>query len=222
MFHRSRKSFQRAVIAGAFACIAHPANALLYAIDDGTIGGTLSNGSPSTFANQFTVIAGGQTISNIGIAWALIPNGTPLLAKLWSDPNGDGNPSDAVVLSSIPGVVSSSLPASTPSGTAVTFAIYDIPDVVLLVGQSFFVGATMPAPPIPSEVAFDLNPPNHGQGWGVHALDFLGSTPLHFTGSDFLVRANVPSAAAVAEPATLGLLALALGALGMSRKGRKR
>ena len=67
----------------------------------------------SSRSNQFDVIAGSETIQSVEVAW-----GTPAFPDprrmarrytiaVWSDPNGDGNPTDAVLLRSrLAGVVS--------------------------------------------------------------------------------------------------------------------
>ena len=57
--------------------------------------------------NSFTTIPG-TTIDTISIAFGLggALNDTPFQAVLWSDPNGDGNPSDAAVLVMANGFVS--------------------------------------------------------------------------------------------------------------------
>lgn len=111
-----------------------------YRIDDGmaeTRVGISSGSDPKTLAwlNRFTVQAGRETIIDISIAFGDVPDGSPVTVYLWDDPNQDGDPSDALVLSSAAGV-------SANSDTNV-FNLYDIPDVPLTVGDFFFVGAIM-------------------------------------------------------------------------------
>jgi hypothetical protein len=201
-----RKSIQIFLLAAGFAV--GTADAITYSLDDGT--GELGFGQfPNmTFGNHFTVVPGGETISSISIAWSG-GNGTPVTVKLWSDPNGDGNPADAILLSSIAGVISN---ANTN-----TFITYDIPDVTLLL-PSFFVGASVVN--AQSQIAAgDLTPPSANQSWLVGAADFAGSSPGLQAGTDWLVRANTPSA--VAEPATLALLCIGLAAFGIGHRRAK-
>jgi hypothetical protein len=143
------------------------------------------------------------------IAWGAVPNGTPFTARLWSDPNGDGNPSDAIQLSSLASTVSLALLS--------TFVLYDIPDVTLAVGQSFFVGFTITAPGgFPA--AADTTPPISNQSWATFGPNFPGSglTPL---GSDLMVRAN-GVAAVIPEPGALLTGVVLLGLCGTLRPRR--
>ena len=60
--------------------------------------------APLSSCNSFPVSGGNNVITSISIAWGTpaFPdptlNGLPYTAVLWSDPNGDGSPTDAVVL----------------------------------------------------------------------------------------------------------------------------
>lgn len=95
-------------------------------IDDGgaddSIG--LTNGGAVIALNEFAVIPGNNTITSVSIAWGtpLFPdpslNGISYTAVIWSDPNGDGNPTDAVVLATAPGTISS---AGTDTFISTTF-----------------------------------------------------------------------------------------------------
>ena len=87
------------LVLAALAATASTSHAVVYSIDDGTAGAFVgvTNGT-LTFANGFTAVAGGEVIQSIEIAWGLVANGTSFTARLWSDPNGDGSPSDAVEL----------------------------------------------------------------------------------------------------------------------------
>ena len=86
-----------------------------YVVDDGTaedaVGLTL--GGDIISLNGFTVIPGAETINSVSIAWGtpVFPdpslNGLPYTIAVWSDPNGDGNPNDAVLLTTAAGVVAS-------------------------------------------------------------------------------------------------------------------
>jgi hypothetical protein len=144
----------------------------VYMIDDGTaedavgFGDGLSN-IESLWFNQFAVIPGQTTITTVSIAWGTpaFPdpslNGEPITAAVWSDPNGDGNPSDAVLLGSVAGTIQS-------QGTD-TFINYTFsPPVTLPAGAtSFFVGDMTPAhsgfEQFPA--ALDENSTLHRQSW---------------------------------------------------------
>src|SRR6476646_2935333 len=81
-----------------------------YMIDDGTAEDSIGLTAGGTFVscNSFPVTGGNNVITSISIAWGtpLFPdptlNGLPYTAVLWSDPNGDGSPTDAVVLAQAP------------------------------------------------------------------------------------------------------------------------
>lgn len=81
-----------------------------YALDDGSSENSvgITGGGDLIALNQFTVTGGNNVINAIEIAWGTpaFPdptlNGLSYTAALWSDPNGDGNPNDAVLLASVP------------------------------------------------------------------------------------------------------------------------
>jgi hypothetical protein len=111
-----------------------------YFLDDGA--GELNVGYQSPTAsiamvNQFTVANNLTTINSIDVAVGDFAagslNGLPCDVYLWSDPNQDGNPADAVVLAHASGVVAN-------SGTN-TFTSYPIPPTAVGAnGTKFFVG----------------------------------------------------------------------------------
>ncbi len=130
-----------------------------YMVDDGTtenaVGLTL--GGDIIALNKFAVLPGAETIATVSIAWGTSENpdpslnGLPYTAAIWSDPNGDGNPSDAVLLNTAGGVVAN-------AGTD-TFITTDIPDTTITT-TNFFVGFLIPntfAGQFPE--AFDETPP---------------------------------------------------------------
>ncbi|MEO7723413.1 MAG: hypothetical protein ABIU29_01805 [Chthoniobacterales bacterium] len=110
-----------------------------YMVDDGTaedaIG--LTVGGDIIALNKFAVLPGAETIATVSIAWGTpaFPdpslNGLPYTVAIWSDPNGDGSPTDAVLLNTAGGVVAS-------QGTD-TFILTDIPDTTITT-TNFFVG----------------------------------------------------------------------------------
>ncbi len=110
-----------------------------YMVDDGTAedGIGLTLGGDIISLNKFAVIPGSETITSVSIAWGTpaFPdpslNGLPYTVAIWSDPNGDGSPTDAVLLNTAAGVVAS-------QGTN-TFIVTDIPDTTITTAN-FFVG----------------------------------------------------------------------------------
>ena len=110
----------------------------IYAIDDGITedGIGLTAGGDMICLNEFAVVPGAETITSVSIAWGSTAffdpslDGLPYLAILWSDPNGDGDPSDAIVLGTAPGVISS-------QGTD-TFLVTDLARTIPT--SNFFVG----------------------------------------------------------------------------------
>jgi hypothetical protein len=92
------------------AALAHAGQ---YALDDGSsedsIG--LTAGGDLIALNEFTATPGNNIITSIDMAWGTpaFPdaslNGLSYTAVLWSDPNGDGDPTDAQVLATTTGVV---------------------------------------------------------------------------------------------------------------------
>ena len=119
-----------------------------YMLDDGTTEDAVGFGNglqnfESLWFNHFTVIPGATQISAVEVVWGtpVFPeaiNGTPITIGVWSDPNGDGNPSDAALLGSVAGTIQN---ASTD--TFVTYVLS--PPVDLPPGAtSFFVGDKTP------------------------------------------------------------------------------
>jgi hypothetical protein len=118
-----------------------------YFYDNGTgeanigFGGTAAS---IAWLNRYTVANNLSTINAIEIAFGVNGansnpvslDGTPVTVYLWSDPNGDGSPVDAVVLRSASGVV-----ANSGTDTFNTFPI--TPFNVGPNGTNFFVGAIL-------------------------------------------------------------------------------
>lgn len=78
-----------------------PTMPILYNLDDGTRESQISISpavSDIAWLNQFSVVRGGEFISEIQFVWGETYPGMPAKIGLWSDPNGDGDPSDAQVL----------------------------------------------------------------------------------------------------------------------------
>src|SRR5215216_3827086 len=129
-----------------------------YSIDDGTAEDSvgLTAGGNLLCLNSFAVVTGNNLITSISIAWGTpaFPdptlNGLAYTAYLWSDPNGDGSPTDAVVLASAPGVVAQ-------AGTD-TFLTTNLPPTMVNTAN-FFVGFVITHAAGQFPAAFDETPP---------------------------------------------------------------
>ena len=152
--HAGTPSFSSAIQTHEFGRSVNPIHRLLfptstYMIDDGTAEDAVGFGNgaqnfQSVWANQFEVIPGQTTITSLDIAWGT-PNfiepidGTPVTIGIWSDPNGDGSPTDAVLLGQVSGTIQ-----NAGTDTFVNYAFS--PAVALPAGAtSFFVGDLTPS-----------------------------------------------------------------------------
>ena len=144
-----------------FALLSASAFAQEYRLDDGSMERTLSILDPgeSIGAMQaFTVPGGGQdTIHTLSFVSGSAPLGSPtwgnadgmdLSIAIWSDPNGDGNPSDAVLLGSTTGLqIYNSLTG--------LFATYSFSPPIQVSG-SFFAGYGLRIDPSPFAELFRI------------------------------------------------------------------
>src|SRR3954463_15078037 len=190
-----------------------------YSIDDGTAEDSIGLTAGGTFVscNSFPVTGGNNVITSISIAWGTpaFPdptlNGLPYTAVLWSDPNGDGSPTDAVVLAQVPGVIAA-------AGTD-TFITTPIPPTMVTTAN-FFVGflVTHTAGQFPA--AFDETAPTlPNRSWidlTSNINNLSGSAPIESFGlvGNWLIRADgntggptptgtpSPTATATATPCT--------------------
>lgn len=197
-----------------------------YSVDDGSF--EIAYGDPGgnlsiAFLNQFYATEAEQVITEIDILFGPNTDGEPVTVYLWSDPNNDGNPNDASVLASLAGVVQF-------ENTA--FSTYDIPDVQLNVGDSFFVGAIFEA--AGGAVTVDTNSAFQGVSWaaldtmgsldpnnlnsGNFQLALLGGSGSPFQEGNLLVRAR--GTASIPEPASISML-LCAGAIIVARRRHK-
>ena len=168
----SRAAHGRSPAAKIAARLLHPflPNSV-YMLDDGTAEDSVGfgNGSQnfeSLWMNQFDVISGQTMITTVSVAWGtpLFPdpsiNGTAVTIAVWSDPNGDGNPSDGVLLGSVAGTIQN---AGTDTFVNYTFS----PPVDVSAFTSFFVGDMTPMNSGPEKFfqGLDETPPSHMQSW---------------------------------------------------------
>ncbi len=109
-----------------------------YVIDDGTSenGIGFTGGGDIVWINQFNVLPGLETITTVSVAWDTVANGTAATIVIYDDPNNDGDPTDAVLLTT--------QPATVANADTDILNLIDIADTnVGAVGDSFFVGAFM-------------------------------------------------------------------------------
>ncbi len=168
---------------------------LTYMIDDGTAEDSIGLTAGGTFVacNSFPVTAGNNIITSISIAWGTpaFPdpslNGLPYTAVLWGDPNGDGSPTDAVVLASGSGVISM-------EGTN-TFITTTIPPTMVTT-PNFFVGFLITHVAGQFPAAFDETAPTlSNRSWidlTSNINDLSGSAPIESFGlvGNWLIRAE--------------------------------
>ena len=140
-------------------------------IDDGTAEDSigLTSGGNFVAVNSFPVSGGNNVITSISIAWGTpaFPdptlNGLPYTVGLWSDPNGDGSPTDAVLLAQAPGIIAA-------AGTD-TFITTTIPPTTVTT-TNFFVGFLITHDAGQFPAAFDENAPT--------SQSFLGRADLKY------------------------------------------
>jgi hypothetical protein len=80
--------------------------------------------------NHYTVVPGGQYITHISQPWTWSTHsGDPITLLVYDDPNNDGDPHDAVLLTAVPASVPRpDYGALTPSTTAtVSFTVHAVP-----------------------------------------------------------------------------------------------
>src|SRR6476469_9413379 len=165
-----------------------------YMIDDGTAEDSvgLTNGGNLLVLNSFPVSGGNNVITSISIAWGTpaFPdptlNGLPYTAVLWSDPNGDGSPTDAVVLAQAPGVISQ-------QGTD-TFITTAIPPTMVTT-TNFFVGFLITHTAGQFPAAFDESAPIPNRSFIALTSsinDLSGAAPIESFGlvGNWLIRAD--------------------------------
>ena len=180
---------------------------LLYSIDDGTAEDSIGLTAGGSFIalNSFPVTGGNNVINSISIAFGTPAFPDPTLdglaytAVLWSDPNGDGSPTDAVVLATAPGVVSM-------QGTD-TFLTSNIAPTMVTT-PNFFVGFVITHAAGQFPAAFDETAPTLSNRSFIN----IGSDPNNMTGSitiesvglvgNWLIRADGTGGATPSPTAT--------------------
>lgn len=143
MLKRASVILATAIALGASATLAVPGAraATIYQLDDGASETAFGLAGPGDlmWLNAFTTPPGGQQITGISLTWGSpaitqqnqLPNGLLAELLLYQDPNNDGNPNDAILL--------------TSQATTVTFRDQDIFSTINInptqMSGSFFVAA---------------------------------------------------------------------------------
>ncbi|MCH2134620.1 MAG: PA14 domain-containing protein [Phycisphaerales bacterium] len=146
---------------------------LIYRHDDGTYEvGVRSDGTHGGWLNTFTIEGDAVVIEAIDVAFAIVTESAPAAVYLWSDPNGDGDPTDAEVLAS-----------ATLTATDYLVQRVDIPDTYIgEAGTTYFVGVLMAyAEPVDAAfpAAYDNSEPNTtGVSWIIGANSPLNPDDL--------------------------------------------
>ena len=196
-----------------------------YMLDDGTAenGVGLTTGGSFIAFNEFPVTLGNNIINSISIAFGTpaFPeptlNGLAYTAAIWSDPNGDGQPADAVLLASQAGVIGA---ASTN-----TFEVSLITPTVVLT-SNFFVGFVITHAAGQHPAAFDQTAPTFaGRSYitiGSNVNDITAGSPIEVITGGGLVGNWLIRADTVPEPQSWAMLAFgAMMLVGVRRFLRK-
>ncbi|MGH8095566.1 MAG: dockerin type I domain-containing protein [Chthoniobacterales bacterium] len=166
--------------------IQNPAD-FTYVIDDGTaedsIGLTL--GGEIVCLNEFAVIPGAATLTSLSIAWGTpaFPDptldGLPYTVAVWSDPNGDGNPTDAVLLTTGSGVI-----ADQGTNTFITTNITP----TTITTANFFVGFAISHNSGQFPAAFDESNPQFNRSYVAGSNTQGGADIMNLNDNDLPVN----------------------------------
>jgi len=171
-----------------------------YSLDDGTyeLATGAFAGTPAAFLNRFQVSGGQSSITSIQIEWATFSNtNESVTAAVWSDPNQNSQPDDAILLGSS---------IATTSNYGSGFQNFDLqtPIDVGINGDYFFVGFYYDNTPS-GDLFIGVDTSGSNQSFAVgNGPPF---DPNNFTGysqlSNLMIRAT-----AMPEPSSLCLLGM--------------
>jgi hypothetical protein len=111
----------------------------VYVVDSSDLVGPAASGvspiggSSLVCVNKFNILAAYSTITDVTVQWSLMLGSSYFTAGIWSDPNRDGNPGDAVLLAT------SALTLAV-GGEPLQQVHFPTPQYIGPEGTSFFVG----------------------------------------------------------------------------------
>jgi hypothetical protein len=213
------KSKLMLVLAGSV--VATSAFAFTYQWDDGSSENSLglTAGGLMTWLHAFQVDAGGNNnLMSISLSWdqgSALVGGEAFEVHVWSDPNNDGSPLDAVLLDTAASTVD---PGAITNGAV--FQTVAIAETVGAPGTWFFVGASMTHAQGQFPAAMDETA-SQGNAWvNVGGPGNLGGA-LHMDSigfpANFLLRAD---GEVVPEPGTMIAIGAGLAGLLLRRRSK--
>jgi len=133
-----------------------------------------SSGGGFIWLNQFVVQSEAEYVDTIEIAWGLVQEGTPTTLAIWTDPDDDGDPSNAELI-----LTAGPVPVENPSTNI--FTSVPVPRTYLgQAGEVFFVGAHTSHLIGEFPAAIDITPPSLEQSWVAFGdeIEFLWENPI--------------------------------------------
>ena len=123
---------------------------------------------------RFKIEPGQEVLTGVRIGYGLMPEGFPVNIGIWSDPNGDGDPTDAILIESI------QTPAESP-WLPVTIIDVEFPETMIGdPGESVFLGAwvdSLPGAPDAFPATFDADAVA-GTSWWITRFDAIDPDDL--------------------------------------------
>jgi hypothetical protein len=146
-----------------------------YQVDDGRHEALIgaSGGGGFIWLNQFVVEPGAEEIGAVALAWGRVPSGMPTTLAIWTDPDNDGDPTNASLVCMVGPV-----PVAYPESDV--FTVVPVPPTYVgEVGDVFFVGAYMTHQAAQHPAALDMDSGSHRRSWFAvgHNLEDLADNP---------------------------------------------
>lgn len=134
----------------------------LYQLDDGSeeLGLGYIGASNFVWLNAFTVTEGASLISEVQVGLHYVPSEYPFTVAVWIDPNGDGNPNDALLAT-----VAESVTPRWLGKQTVVMSVPVPPTFVGFPGDRFFVGVVVDEVDWVYPMAIDTSSVPQGQSW---------------------------------------------------------